>query len=274
MIAFYALGGGWGHFSRIKSFIEQQDIRSPIKVIVSNSKAATYFSQEELIIVPESAHHNAEHLQAFIGQIAAGFPIKTWYIDTFPVGVLGELQPELFMGTEVNFLARRLTWDTYSPLIITPLKFRNVFRFELLEPLHQAYLDEYGERTTEVTLSYLKSNVRVNHPILEEGKPVWLVVHTSDLGELEVLVEHARDFAAMELKDPAIVVLSDLKTESGGAITWLSGENPQHWYAVAERIFTGAGFNTWYELNDYREKHICLPFTRKYDDQFWRCRQV
>ena len=167
MIAFYALGGGWGHFTRINSFIAQEGIDSSIKVIVSNSKAATYFSQEQLIIVPESAHHNAGLLQDFISHVNTSYSIKAWYIDTFPVGILGELTPEIFHGVEVNFLARRLRWDTYSSLIGTAISFKDVFRFESLEPLHQVFLEKYSERIKEVTLSCPKSESEIKHPILE-----------------------------------------------------------------------------------------------------------
>lgn len=274
MIAFYALGGGWGHFTRINSFIQQEGIDSPIKVIVSNPKAATYFSQEQLIIIPESAHQNARLLQGFISDVSTNYPIKACYIDTFPVGILGELTPEIFQGVEMNFLARRLRWDTYSSLIKTPIPFKHIFRFESLEPSHQVYLEKFSERIKEVALSYPKSGLGIKHPVLETGKPIWIVIHTSDLSELEVLIDHARDVATIEQQDPTIVVLSDLSADLGETITLLSSENPQHWYGVADRIFTAAGFNTWYELSHYREKHVCLPFPRKYDDQFWRCRQV
>lgn len=274
MIAFYALGGGWGHFTRVKSFMEQEGIDSPIKVIVSNPKAITYFDKEELIIVPESAHNHAEQLQSFIIEVVASYKIKTWYIDTFPVGILGELRAEVFQGAEINFLARRLKWEQYLPLIKTPLSFEHVYRFEPLEELHQAYLKNHSEITYIINLTYRKADVETVHPILKADNPIWLVVHTNDLNELEVLVEHARDLAEVKQEDPVIVVLSDLKADFCDAHTLLSDENPQHWYGVVDRIFTAAGFNSWYELEPFRDKHIYLPFPRKYDDQFWRCQQV
>ena len=61
MIAFYALGGGWGHFTRIRSFINQQGISASKKVIVSNPKAKSFFEEEELIVVPEQTEADVAH---------------------------------------------------------------------------------------------------------------------------------------------------------------------------------------------------------------------
>jgi hypothetical protein len=38
-------------------------------------------------------------------------------------------------------------------------------------------------------------------------------------------------------------------------------------YAAAAGIVTAAGFNTVRELAPYRDRHVCVPFERRLDDQ-------
>ncbi len=38
-------------------------------------------------------------------------------------------------------------------------------------------------------------------------------------------------------------------------------------YAGAAGIVTAAGFNTVRELAPYRDRHVCVPFDRRLDDQ-------
>ena len=51
MIAFYAMGGGLGHLTRIHAFIRTQPITGLIKVITSNPSALKFFSKEEVIFI-------------------------------------------------------------------------------------------------------------------------------------------------------------------------------------------------------------------------------
>lgn len=274
MIAFYALGGGWGHFTRVYSFIQQSGIDGPKRVIVANPKAATYFSEDELIVVPESAQKDAAALRTFLLDIVSTYVFEKWYIDTFPVGILGELEPGIFQGAEVNFLARRMIWKNYLQMIQAPVGFTNVYRFEALEFEHQDYLEKYSQAI--IPIDFLVSSFEGDnkHPLAQSKQPIWLVVHSSSVSELELLIDHARDLAQIENTYPKLIVLSDMEVPVSEGFHLLLGENPRNWYGLAERIFTAAGFNTWYELSPYRRQHICLPLKRKYDDQFWRSRQV
>ncbi|MDW3193559.1 MAG: hypothetical protein R8G66_14385 [Cytophagales bacterium] len=273
MIVFYALGGGWGHFTRVHSFIQQAGFDVPKKVIVANPKAATYFDTDELIVVPELAQKDAVALRSFLLEISRSNDIEKWYIDTFPVGILGELEVGIFQGAEVNLLARRLIWENYLPMIQAPIQFTNVYRFESLEAEYQEYLDKHSRAITSVDFSASSFAEENRHPLGQSEQPIWLVVHSSSEEELALLIDHAFDLAFIEKKRPRIIVLSDFEASVPKGSHLLLGENPRDWYGLAERIFTAAGFNTWYELAHYREKHICLPFKRKYDDQFWRSRQ-
>lgn len=274
MIAFYALGGGWGHFTRVHSFIRQSGVEGPKKIIVANPKAATYFNADELIVVPEYAQSDATALRSFLLDVARSNDIESWYIDTFPAGILGELEPDIFQGAEVNFLARRLIWDHYGPLIKSPIPFECVYRFEELESNHQIYLERYSASIVPFDMDVDAIVGENTHPLVQSEQPVWLVVHSSVAAELALLIDHALDFAQLSSQHPKMVILSDLNVSVPAGCHMLLGENPRLWYGLAQRIFSAAGFNTWYELRDYREKHICLPLKRKYDDQFWRSRQV
>ena len=87
--------------------------------------------------------------------------------------------------------------------------------------------------------------------------------------ELEVHINQEKGIAAIQKSSPHFLVLSDVTLTLASNFTLLTGENPIDWYPLAQKIFSAAGFNTWYQLSPWREKHYCIPFKRNYDDQFW-----
>ncbi|MBL3657254.1 hypothetical protein [Fulvivirga sediminis] len=272
MIAFYGFGGGFGHLNRIRAFIKSQKINGPYLILTNNRAALNFFSKEIIVSPPDHILFTKTQMREWISSIIVKKNITTFYIDTFPSGILGELNPELFQGVTLNLLCRRLKWKAYKNLIEQPLHYTSCFVFEYLENDHYQYLINQVEEVK--IIESLLELININ-PLSMNGlcdHVFWIIVHTSHLEEVQVLIDHAKDLAMLERVNPEIIVLTDQLIEDD-TITLLRDENPRDYYHAANRIFTAAGFNTWYELAPYRSKHIAIPFPRKFDDQFWRSKQ-
>ena len=272
MIAFYAMGGGWGHLTRIKTFIQNQGIHAPFKVITANREVATFFDEQSVLYISADEQSTTEELASNLEKALEPFQFTACYVDVFPNGILGELSMELFPGAAFYYLGRRLRWDHYQPLVRSSVEFNTAFLFEELEAPHQAFIERHSRQVARIQLDYPAPDLSFSHALLDSDQPIWLIVHTSRQEEVTLLLDHARDIASIENAHPCFVVLSDTRTERPG-VHWLSGQNPLNWYPNVDRIFTAAGFNSWHQLAPWRSKHTCLPFPRKFDDQHWRSQQ-
>ncbi len=273
MIGFYAIGGGWGHLMRVKTFINNQNIHADFKIITTNLAASQFFHKNNIILIDPIAYESQRNLKNAINKIIANKNFKKLYIDTFPNGILGELTPEMFININLYLLARRLKWDNYEDQIGQPLKFQKTYLFESLEPAHQNFILNHSIAVKPFTLSYKPANSHKLEISAEKlNKPIWLIVHSQNKEEVDLLINHAKDIAKIEKIRPQFIVLTATPVCDTHNVNVLNNEHATDWYPVANRIFTGAGFNTIYELAEYRDKHICLPFHRRYDDQFWRAR--
>ncbi|UII25858.1 hypothetical protein LVD15_21545 [Fulvivirga maritima] len=271
MIAFYGFGGGFGHLTRISRFIQSQQINEPYLVLTSNTAATQLFPRENIKWPPSDLLFTKSQIKQWISSIIEKENITDFYIDTFPSGLFGELTQDLFNDINLNLLCRRLKWNVYEKLIQEPLHYSTCFVFEELEKEHQKYLLAHSGnmKKSKPSLELNNRNILYNRKLCNK---YWLVVHSSNQEEVQVLIDHAKDMAMLEGATPEILVVTDQPIEDE-TTTLLQHENPADYYHHAERIFTAAGFNTWYELAPYRSKHTAIPFPRKFDDQFWRSRQ-
>ena len=269
MIAFYGFGGGFGHLSRIKTFITNFGVEEPLIVLTNNRSAYQLFDDHQVAFLPATYDFDSKSIRKWISELITEHSFQAFYIDTFPCGILGELTDDLFTDIPVHYLCRRLRWHKYQPFISQhPPAIEHAYIFEPLEPEHAAYV-ETASFVEHVELSF-PAPARIPEQLAKLRKPVWLVVHTTHTDEIEVLIDHAIDLAKMEDNNPHIVVLCDQPINAPPEISLLHGETPMDWYPHAEKIFTAAGFNTWYQLKPWRDRHVAIPFPRKFDDQFWR----
>ncbi|GAA0189475.1 hypothetical protein GCM10009122_49790 [Fulvivirga kasyanovii] len=269
MIIFYGFGGGFGHLSRIKTFIDNFGIERPYKVLTNNRSAFQLFEEKHIAFLPADHDFEAGSLRKWLTGVIREYSPGEFYIDTFPCGLLGELSDDLFAGITVNYLCRRLRWHKYQPLISQhPPHIDCAYVFEPLEPEHDNYVKN-AVSVKRVEMIFPAPNIKPE-ALGHLSQPVWLVVHTTHQDEIEVLTDHAIDLAKMEGTQPQVVVLCDQHANVPEGVKLLHGEKPIDWYPHVEKIFTAAGFNTWYQLKPWRNRHVAIPFPRKFDDQFWR----
>ena len=267
MNVFYAFGGGFGHLTRIKSFIDDH-VKDDYILLTNNVAGRRFFSKEKLDIMPGTVPFERVHVQKWVELRIQQYQPDNIYIDTFPVGMLGELTPDMLKNIGVHLTCRRLKWDVYLPLVQKTLYYEKAFIYEPLEPDHEQYVQTNSREIVPMALALREPTL--TPPLLANfGKPVWLVVHTSSAEEVALLMDYACDVAKAENADPTLVVITDQTVHLDQGIL-LHHEDPINWYPHADRIFTAAGFNSWYQLAPWRHKHRAIPLPRKFDDQFWR----
>ena len=275
MTIFYALGGGWGHLYRVRTFIDQKQIPD-YKVLTANPVAHRFFDEEHLLIVDANAGSSAADLAAAIREKLVGVQVSVFYVDTFPQGILGEL-PEVIDPIWACYgLARRIIWSEYLPMLEgRPIKYRMVYA---VEPLHPSQMAWYANHDTEVlplVLRYPQANPRrIEDEALALEGPRWLIVHTSKEDELESLLGYARQSAMAAGENPSWIVLSDQEIALPGPGLVRPDWPAVDWFPLVDRIFCGGGFNTLAQVQAYRKKVKAIPFPRRFDDQAERIRRV
>lgn len=273
MIAFYGMGGGFGHLTRIQTFIDNQSIIGPYKIITANPKARNFFPKDQTIMISADKSTTKTQLGELIQKACSNYGFEELYIDVFPCGIMGELTADTISHQKAHCLARHMDWETYDEVIDNVPSFETTFCFESLSSDHLQFINTHSKQIRNAELKYSLPS-QVDHKILKAEKPIWLIVHTTNREELNMLIDHALDVANIRKTNPQLVVLSDIAIELPNEAVLIHDHRAIDWFPHAEKIFSAAGFNTWHQLRPWRSKHICIPFKRRYDDQFWRASQV
>jgi len=271
MILFYGMGGGLGHLTRIRAFIAQFKIADYI-IASANPLATQLFTENHLVYLP-AENKTADDYAAALQEIIKEYHISEIHIDTFPVGILGELSWLSATHLKLHYIARRLIWKSYAPLVekSAPLFYEKVYQLEALEPGHLGYLKQCTKEVFSTNLQYPTPNpARVTHPFQE---PLWLIVHSFHQEEVESLIRFAEDQARIEKVNPTFLVITD-QSLANCPHQVLFDFPAADWFPLAERIFTGGGFNAMQQMMPFKEKHKPFPFPRRFDDQFWRVGQL
>jgi hypothetical protein len=261
---FYAVGGGFGHLSRTKLYQTQQDITN-FKVLTANPQVASQFFGPDRV-VSLSAGSKGKDKKAWTANLntfLAKERIDELIIDTFPNGIFGELsdlKPQLPIYKKL--IARRMIWDAYSSKAGSII-FDKVDLVENLEEKHFNYLKKHSKQIRNYKLVY---PTLTNLPI--DQRNYITVMHTSSVDELKRLIEIAEEQQG-KFPNCSILILSEL-TLSDLSYEQIQTTNPQTYLEKSAVVITAAGFNSVYQLADFKGKRIIVPFPRKYDDQFWR----
>jgi predicted glycosyltransferase len=235
VIAVYAIGGGAGHVTRARRVIDALGLRGNAFILgtPSDPRAA---GDIPLVEIP----------RALEGDLAAH---RTWLrtidcermlVDVFPAGIQGELSG--FDRRPLDFIARILRVDEY----------RKATNDAPWPKFGTAYVVEEGAPEVDAGRVQPLNLAPPQQPSNQATKqPYWLVVHSGPQSEIDELVAYAR-----ELTTAPIVV-----ADTYPATDLMPG---------AARIITAAGFNVMLETEPWREKHLFVPFPRRFDDQFAR----
>jgi len=275
MTFYYAIGGGMGHLVRAYVYLQQSKIQQ-FKVITAVESGHLLFQQDQLLIIPELAQKEMTSLSQWLkAQIQLYAPVKM-IIDTFPAGILGEIQAELVEGLHLQYMVRRLKWAEYSGKLQNLLSFEKTFLLEPIESEHLEFITNNCQQINDLALDYRQlwqlSPVEIANSSKQE---VWMIVHSGPIDEVAQLVDFAREIADIQELKPKFWVFTTVDFDPPKASVEVIRHFPAvHFFKAGTRLFTAGGFNS-VQLHSYFEGiHHFLPFPRKYDDQFWRVRSV
>jgi hypothetical protein len=278
MILYYAFGGGFGHLSRTSALIHT--LRLPINdvLILTNSKYAhLVFAREQILMISETFYHKPDELFQLVKKVITDYEISEMYIDTFPAGLLGELNDLNADFCKVFYVARILNWKNYSPLIaIKNLHFEKIFIIEPLPDVQIEFIKSNSNSYSDINIVYPTRPVTdyVSDILSTFKKPPWLIVHSESFEELELLYQHALEIAEVQNQKPQFLVISQTNNKLDGQnIMQINYYPASEFFPYCEKIITACGFNSMYQTREYAEKHYFIPFERKYDDQFERAHQ-
>jgi hypothetical protein len=245
MIVVYAPGGGLGHRVRAQRVIDALHIDARI---IANDE------------IPRELEGDVAAHRAWIRTLGA----KRLIVDTFPCGIQGELSG---LDVPMDFIARLLRWDEYQRVVgdVVWPRFETTFIVEKLTSEHERFVQTHSERIENLTLP-----VPVHAPAPAPGFPYWLIVHSGPDAEVSELVEYTDELRKIEHSTAHVLVASPCRVELPASFERIDANPAFPLFANAERIISAAGFNVMLETEPYRDKHVVVPFPRRFDDQFAR----
>lgn len=279
-VAFYAMGSGLGHLSRIYAFIHTFQLHMDKCVIITNS-LFTYqvFPQKtKKIIFPVSVDSEPQTIQKQLHYLLGSEKIKSVFLDVFPRGICGEWNGFSKRDIDFYYLGRLLKWTNYLEYATASQPFgmfKKAFFFEKTEPLHYQFIcSDSQEITPIISLKYPAPSASCNYSLLLPNEFL-LVAHSGPVQEVQLLIEHAYDIAKAEKLNARIVVFTQVAREllpENIIVKYIYPVFPL--FPAAKKIVTACGFNTMEQTNQYRHKHVFIPFERRFDHQFLRAQRA
>lgn len=271
-VVFLAPGSGLGHLVRTGALSLGLARHGIPSVILTTSPFGPGFSNITGIHViflpfPSWAKACPHHLKALDPAVVV--------LDTFPMGLRGENLSDMTRTCPVVVLARRLTFDTYRNNIrsqgITAEP--EGFTALIIEPLPSDYHAWLTQRAEKVIV--LENRIRF--PVLLMPIPEVPESLERDLsaGDLHLVVHSGPDTEVRQLMDcvQGRMAVINPRMAADGLPRCYDYFPASTLYGRAHRIYTGAGYNAVSEIAGDPQKHILIPFNRRYDDQAWRKNQ-
>lgn len=262
MILIYAYGSGLGHLKRVASFLKSQNYAPEHCILLTNSKFSEFWESGWNVVQKEDLFFSSAEFLFFIENLISENNIHSFIVDVFPAGFYGELSSLLnyFQGKKI--LLSRILSNSYFEKNPDIPDFDEIFVMEKGVDLSRI-------RSGKVLYSDNPENV-LEEMSIPVKMPYYLIIHSQPLAE----VLHLYKLANMYRTNQQIIILTATAVPQDNTSTEdlvLYQQKPsQSLLDNAEKIFSGAGFNTFHMLVPYQNKWICNPFPRTFDDQFLR----
>ncbi len=277
MILYYAMGGGLGHLTRARAVLYTLRIRQPVVLLTASPYAMTgaVTAGMQVIQVPLALEDDRTAYRAWLQQRFARIKPEAIYLDAFPAGIQGELDPALLPpDVPIFYLARRLRWARYCDYLSPDApRLAATYLLEPLEAAHLAWLREHSDLLLTLSLcdppperfSLDMSELRA------PGRPLWLICHSGADSEIADLLDYAALQAHYQQRQPQLLLVAPQRPN------WLPTEimhldcYPVYpLFSLVDAIFSAGGFNSMRQTAAFADKHYPLPFPRRFDDQFAR----
>lgn len=270
MKLFYTLGGGLGHLTRIKRFITSHHITDNY-IVFSTKWATKVFPKERCLIIPQKVIDNKMLLFDFLIFQLKKNKIEELYIDTFPFGLFKEIDPlEIPFKCQLFYIARYIHWQRYiDNYQFTSFQFKATF---IVDFLHKKQSD------------FIKENSLAIHRLRIDEKSItpqqtppkyYLINHSGNEEEIYQLLKLLENDERYQKEKLPIVInttqpLHNLERKD---IKVIHKYPAFHLFEEAKLIITACGYNSMIETLAFRNKHLFLPFKRRFDNQFERARR-
>ena len=260
------MGGGLGHLFRTLAILKNAPSLHGRVRVLATAPPPDFMTVDGVTVdaPPKRVLNDRRAYYAYLVHYFENHRIRAIVIDTFPGGIVGELS-DLFKNHPRLLLARHLDVEQYGKRLgkRTPPK---PVRTLVIEPLPEALepLITPLRNTTRLSGPLAPADLRTV-PVLLPRREVAAVVHSREGEELG------------QLKRAARRALSGASVERVDVIT--PQHNPMLFYQARQRyttIVSGAGYNmaALARLALPHQRHILVPFERRFDDQFSRARRV
>jgi len=272
MILYYALGGGVGHITRALAVLHTLEIRDRV-LIVTNVDSKFFESAPRTVQFanpPVAVCRDKQKLNIYIQQLINEYQPYEFVVDSYPLGILGELKNITYSGPR-TYMARLIKWDRYTKKAGKQLFIYT--RTFVLEPLHKEH-QFIIDRISEVVLPLELADPPQHKPLpnIHDLEHHWLIVHSGPEDEVNDLINYAKQIRKIEQKQNPLLLVTP------SAINKWSQQQvihkrffPAHrLMPYVDKIITACGCNTMRQAKKYRHKHHFFPFSRRYDDQYFR----
>ena len=282
------MGGGLGHLVRARAVLYALGIEARAALLTASPHARDRRVVGELPVHVAPAMRDAAggddreaHREWLTGVLRRLEPEEI-FVDTFPVGLLGELSDRSRVtGARLVYVGRLLQWPAYTRAF--PDAGRAHFaRGYFVEPLHadhdaamRASCDQVvalEPRDPPEDAAATAGGAGAALATIARHLPArfWLVVHSGPPGEIAELVAYARDLQRIEADRAPIVVASPHAAPAGDGLIPIDLHPATPLFARAARVVSACGYNIMRQMAPYPERHRFLPLPRRYDDQFAR----
>jgi hypothetical protein len=262
VILIYVYGSGLGHLKRVATFLKSQNYASEDCILLTNSKFSEFWESGWNVIQKEDCFFYSSEFLPFAENLISENNIHTFIVDVFPSGFFGELSSLLSNFQREKILLSRILSNSYFNKNPDIPYFDEIFVMEKGVDLSQL-------RTTKITYPDDQLNLLEGISIASET-PYFLVIHSQPLSE----VLHLYRLSKMYRRSQKVVILTATNIPQENIdprdLVLHQQKPSQSLLDNAEKIFSGAGFNTVLMLASYHKKWICNPFPRTFDDQFLR----
>lgn len=267
MTLYYAVGSGLGHLTRARRVLEILGLAHDAAIITASPDAHDdrITGGISIVDVPPHLEHSPDQHRAWVRDLVRRRWTDRLIVDAFPGGIQGELCG--LEGVRIDYVARLLRWDAYRRVVPAELpRFDTTYVIEELTTPHEAFVRRQSGSVAALDLTPA--------PLPEPpavGAPFWLIVHSGTAEEVHELVAYTSELRALLSSSPArVLVASRCKIPLPAGFEHVDVYPASPLFPLAERVFSGAGFNVMFEMEPWRTKHEVVPFARRFDDQHLR----
>ncbi len=119
MNLYYAIGGGLGHLTRARAFLETFGIEKETAILTASefAKDKRIVGDIKIVEVSKSFALERDEYKDFLQKVLDEPEVKTLYLDSFPFGIQGEFNDLDLSKTELIYIARLLDWKYFLKFI-------------------------------------------------------------------------------------------------------------------------------------------------------------